>query len=405
MPRGDKSGSIFELADGRWCAKKKYTKLDGTEGKKTRIVASKAKATRKLAAILDEIDKELSGDPVTRHLSPVTFADLATHYENNYLKPAEWHQGRKVAGLDSHDRMRTALKVLKDYFGKRPLRSITWQDLADLKTKRLRQPVIIKRFDRQAAGPRLDPRSRRRFVKVERIETRTRSIASVQQPLKLARRMFNLAIRLGWMTENPFHRGDALIIVAHEKKRDRILSHEEEERLRPVCSDRLWELVMIAIDTAFRLNEQLSLAVDDVWLDRRVIRLRAENSKTEKERLVPITARMVPVLARLITESTAGRVFPPGTDRYIHRHFRAALELADVKNFQWRDLRHTATSRMVAILKNPIRVMKITGHTNYKTFIEVYVNIDEETAREIGDVMDRAHEAMSAPAELAAGVN
>jgi hypothetical protein len=46
---------------------------------------------------------------------------------------------------------------------------------------------------------------------------------------------------------------------------------------------------------------------------------------------------------------------------------------------------------MVSILKNPIRVMKITGHTNYKTFIEVYVNIDEEIALEPADALDAAH--------------
>ena len=34
--------------------------------------------------------------------------------------------------------------------------------------------------------------------------------------------------------------------------------------------------------------------------------------------------------------------------------------------------------------------MKVTGHKNYKTFIEVYVNIDEETANEIREKVDAA---------------
>ncbi len=410
MPRGDKSGSIYQLPDGRWCAKKKYTKLDGTEGKKVRVVKSKAAATRAFATILGEIEKELAGPPpdAAPALSVKTFSDLATHFEANYLKPAVWHDDRKVEGMKSCDKQLSTLKYLKQELGTRELRTVTWEDMRDLKSRRLRSPVVIQRGS--------SPTVREGVVKPEPI-VRPRSIASVQQPLKLARRMFNVALRLGWMDRNPFKCGDPLIILAHEKKRERILSREEETALYEVCSDRLRELTMLAIYTAARENELLTLKVDDIWLDRRLFQIRGRNAKTETRRLVPIFEPVMPIFQRLVaaalSSSPSGRglgegfsplplgegrgegvseakLCPPGTREYIDRHFRRACELADIKNFQWRDLRHTGTSRIVRILKNPILAMKVTGHTNYKTFIQVYVNIDEETANEIRERVDAA---------------
>jgi integrase len=398
MPRGTKAGSITKkrvtrYINGRrklidiWEVRKRFDSPIAVNYR--RVAYSADQATKTMRAIekdfADKIAKLADPDPEQR-----TFADLSKHFETNYLKPPVWHDGRKVEGMRSYQKRQSTLKFLREAFGDRLLRDIGWAELAELKSERLRSPVVTRhRSSPRKAAAEYD------------LITRQRSMASVQEPLKLASRMFNVAVRLGWMTHNPFTRGDALIILAHEKKRSRILSSEEEERLRSVCNRWLWDLVTIAVDTAFRESEMLSLAVDDVYLEQRLIRLRAENSKTEKERMVPITARMMPILKRSIAESADGRVFPAGTREYIDRHFRPALRLANVRDFQWRDLRHTATTRMVSILKNPIRVMKITGHTNYKTFIEVYVNVDEEIVLEMADALDAAHALLTeTPPEL-----
>lgn len=404
MPRGTKDGSITKrrvtrLIRGKprnvdiWEVRKRYDTPIAANYR--RLAYSADQATKTMRAIENDFAARVA-KLQTPGPDQHTFADLSKHFELNYLKPAVWRDGRKVEGMRSHKKRLHTLKFLRAAFDDRLLRDITWRDLADFKSDRLRAPVAIKhRRQRPADVSTASGLERNRpgcHLPAEYdLVTRNRSMASVQEPLKLARRMFNVAISMGWMDQNPFKRGDALIILAHEKKRDRILSSEEEARLRPVCSRRLWEMVTIAVDTAFRENEMLTLAVRDVYLDQRLIRLQAQNSKTEKERIVPVTARMAPILQRLMTESTDGRVFPPGSLEYIDRHFRRALQLANIRNFQWRDLRHTATTRMVSILKNPIRVMKITGHTNYKTFIEVYVNIDEEIALEMADALDAAH--------------
>jgi hypothetical protein len=53
------------------------------------------------------------------------------------------------------------------------------------------------------------------------------------------RRVLNVACQQGWILKNPFHCGDPLIIVAAERRRERVLTVYEERRLvspRPIAT-------------------------------------------------------------------------------------------------------------------------------------------------------------------------
>ena len=409
MPRGTKDGSIIKrkvarLVKGKprqvdvWEVRKRYTKANGLYGQKRRVASSATQATATMRAIEKEIADELAGqacDETTR-----TFSDLATHYETNYLKPPVWHDGRKVEGMRSYQKARSALRALKAAFDENPLSDIGWPDLAKFKSDRLRAPVVIKHRKPRGSSPTV--REGSSVIEYEYV-TRQRSMASVQQPLKLARRMFNVAMRLGWITENPFNRGDALIVISHERKRMRILSRVEEAKLLSFCTGKrgyLADAIVCALDTALRQNEQLTLSITDVYLERRLIRVRARNAKIEEERVVPVPARLAEVLERLIEQSSGGRLFPPGTATRIKRNFALVCRLAGIENFRWHDLRHTATMRMLDAIKEPAKVMKITGHKQWATFM-VYVNIDEEIALEVASAMDaHARLAPESPIEV-----
>jgi len=401
MPRGTKDGSITKrrvtrLIKGKprqgdiWEVRKRYTKANGLQGQKRRVAYSATQATKTMRALEDEIADELAG--AGRDDSARTFADLSKHFETNYLKPPVWHDGRKVEGMRSYKKRRNTLKFLRAAFDDRLLRDIGWAELAQFKSQRLRSFVVIKH--RRPRGTEVSTGSdsdRVRGAEYD-LRSRTRSMASVQEPLKLARRMFNVAVRLGWIAENPFSRGDSLIVVAHERKRMRILSRIEEGKLLSFCTGRrgyLSDAITCAIDTAARQNEQLTLAVDDVYIEKRFMRIRARNAKIEEERTVPITARLALVLERLIEQSVKGRLFPPGTATRIKRNFQSVCRLAGIENFRWHDLRHTGTMRMLDAIKDPAKVMKITGHKQWTTFM-VYVNVDEEIARELAGAMDAA---------------
>jgi integrase len=57
---------------------------------------------------------------------------------------------------------------------------------------------------------------------------------------------------------------------------------------------------------------------------------------------------------------------------------------AAIIEFRLHDCRHTATTRMIASGSPHMEVMKITGHTQLKTFLR-YLNITPETARNVSN--------------------
>ena len=132
-----------------------------------------------------------------------TFEDLADLYDKEYLTEARYRNGVKDFGLRSLAAPKGQLKVLRDFFKRKPLRSLTYTDIRKFREQRLNTP-------KRGGGDR--------------------SLASVHRELALLRRMLNVAVReLQWIHRNPFNDGKSLISHAAEKKQERILSREEEQ--------------------------------------------------------------------------------------------------------------------------------------------------------------------------------
>ena len=110
--------------------------------------------------------------------------------------------------------------------------------------------------------------------RLERLTTPThqssqRAIATVNRELAYLRRLLNIAERNDWINKNPFKRGDSLIHLADEVKRDTVLSPSECQRLLDACSNRrshLKPIVIAALDLGCRLGELLKLQWKDVDL-------------------------------------------------------------------------------------------------------------------------------------------
>jgi integrase len=68
----------------------------------------------------------------------------------------------------------------------------------------------------------------------------------------------------------------------------------------------------------------------------------------------------------------------------IQTAWKTACRLADIEDFRFHDCRHTATTRMIASGSPHTEVMKITGHSQLKTFLR-YLNITTETANNVAN--------------------
>ena len=251
------------------------------------------------------------------------------------------------------------------HFGDRDLESITYSDLQEYKAK---------------------------IVALPSKHGRQRSMASINHFLKCLRRLFNVAIEQQWLAANPFRKGAPLIRVSLEESRTRILSLAEERRLIKACSGyraHLRPIVIFAIETGCRKNEILTVKWKDVNIDRRFIKIESQNTKTLKGRFVPISARLADELDQLKQTS-----LPEPNSKVFHitdfkKAFLGACKAAEVFDIKFHDLRHTAITRMLEKNISPPLVMKISGHSQSRTFMR-YVNQSENSITEIAYRLDRA---------------
>jgi integrase len=157
--------------------------------------------------------------------------------------------------------------------------------------------------------------------------------------------------------------------------RNRRLSWSEVKRMLKACdahsNPMLGWSVRIALYTAMRQGEILSLTLDQVDLQRRVVRL--NETKNGSARTVPLSKRAVRVFRQAISHPVrpkgVGLIFygEPGRDGK-RRPYRTnkvwseALQRAGITNLRFHDLRHEAVSRLVEKGLSDQEVAAISGH-------------------------------------------
>lgn len=394
MPKGSRDGSVFKRAEERlvrkggrfekkkvtvWYARVRYTNTLGQvrELKRRAEPNTYAKACALKRELLDEA-AEKAAQPGSR--DRVTFDQLADHYAEHYVQPPRYVDGRKVSGLRSHYDVNLQLNILRAHFGDRPLRSITYGDIRQFRQKRLQVPV-------------LGPKDKKTGVRTPR----QRSIASVNRLLALLRRMLNVALREGWVARNPFSAGEPLITISDERARERILTFEEEEALLAALegTPALRALVVAALETGMRQGELLKLRWSDVDMDAGMIRVRAFNTKTMRERVLALTSRLRDELLALRTARPGeGESLVFGYSE-VEKTWARACRRAGLVGLRFHDLRHTAATRLVEAHIPLPEVGKQLGHTQAQTTWR-YVNPNAGGARRAAAALDALRESKGA---------
>lgn len=346
---------------GNLYARLQYKDASGKWKEKLRPISDKRSAGR----IVEEMRRDLNEYGQESFTSDkITFDQLVSEYESTKLTEAKYTNGVKISGRKSLLPVRSALVPLREHFDKRPLRSIKPTDIEVYKNKRLHTPTTYGTF---------------------------RKIASVNRELELLRAILNYAVQNEWIPRNPFILTKGIISKAAEVERDRILSFEEEAGLLSVCIGRrshLKSLLICALDTAMRRGEIFKMKWRDVDFNTNEIFVPQTNTKTDHARTVGITPRLRTELEHLWESSpkdSNGLVF--GITNTIKTSFASACREADISNFRFHDCRHTATTRMIASGSPHTEVMKITGHTQIKTFLR-YLNITSETTKQVASRLE-----------------
>jgi integrase len=373
-----RTGYAYKGEAGKWWARFDYTDENGKRRTIRRRAENKTEAKELLRHLLQ---KHRENGQQLFDGERMIFDGLAAYYEKTYLKEPEYVNGRKVAGLRSAYDFRLRLDVLRQHFGKRKLGSITHDDIERFRAVRLQTPT---RHGNQ------------------------RSIATVNRELSLLRRVFNIAVRNGWMVKNPFAVSSCLITSGDEKPRERIITREEEARLLAACTglrSHLRPIIVAALDTGMRRGELFKLTWNDIDLENRIITIRAFNTKTMRERQVAITERLATDLALIYEQSTkesAMLVF--GIKDNVKNGFNTARRMAGLLDVRFHDLRHTHATRLVSAHMPLSEVGRVLGHTQISTTYR-YVNANVETAQRAAAILDRFNSVLEIEESVSGRIN
>lgn len=377
------------IIDGKRYGRLRVRKPDGsTKTYYTRQCRTKSEAR----AEADSLERKFLADgKESLEAETLTFAQLAERYLETKVVEAIYIGERKVVGMKHPDKVRRRVLQIAEYFGPSLVQQITYADLEAYKLHLVNKPT-------RTGGQR--------------------SIYDVNHHLRHLRAILNFAMRNRWLRENPFHAGGPLVNAADELPRDRGQQPGELQRLLDVCYGRrahLRVLVLLGMDTALRPAEMLKLKTSQIDLEQKLIVATATTTKTNREREVPISNRLAAALRDwLDTGLREWLYYSPAHGQVDHEEllndpaatifgniqsvivaWRSACREAGIEDLKFKDLRHWATTDMVEAgaraQVSDKHIMKITGHTQEKTFRR-YLTTNRITVERVGAALEAMRE-------------
>lgn len=201
--------------------------------------------------------------------------------------------------------------------------------------------------------------------------------ASVNNVLKLIKKMMNDAVDWGCLDKSPFDKLTRLPVPEQAfaywmaDERERFLARARS------CDPEFHDLACVAVHTGLRLGELLGLQWDSVDFQRQMLIVRRsfcqrtlelrQQTKTGRIREVPMNAVVLAVMRRRYGLGRAGdeKAFALDFPRNAAVKLRRMARRAGVQEIRFHDLRHTFASLM-AMAGVDLHVLKeLLGHSSY----------------------------------------
>lgn len=179
---------------------------------------------------------------------------------------------------------------------------------------------------------------------------------------------FSVAVRQwGWLEENPLRNVQRF---REPRGMCRFLTENERTLLLDACraskNSALFPVVTLALLTGMRRGEIMNLTWDRVDLKKGRIAL--EDTKNGERRVIPLVGEALKAFKKhaKVRRVDTNLVFPSREDPNkaidLRSVWKTALKKAEIENFRFHDLRHSAASEMVMAGISEITVAEILGH-------------------------------------------
>lgn len=376
---------------GKWIVRIEYfDEIAGRNKFIERHADKRSEAVDKRDRLIDDVRKSYGQMQTGERM---TFNQLADICEKIFYGEAQIHEGKKISGARSARAVKSQIKSLREFFGKRLIKEITTESLTDYKLWRLKK----KSDDSE----------------------RTIKIATVNRALSAMRKMMRFAYGKGWIFKDIFFNAK-IIDASGEIERKRLLTTAEETRLLASCHGErevtyrrklrgveqevtakikvdfphLRSMIILALDSGLRCGEIFKLKWSDIDFDNNLIHILSTNTKTERARIAPLSERAKEELENIKSISDGGNPFPV-TD--FKRSFKTIKEMAKIDDLHFHDLRRTAITRWVGQGTDLAIAGKLAGHTQLKTTLKHYIAADEEAVSRVAEKMNEFHKQANKP--------
>lgn len=194
----------------------------------------------------------------------------------------------------------------------------------------------------------------------------------------------------GWIDDSPMRK---VTKPRESRGRVRFLSDDERARLLKVCKESsnpsLYPAVVLALSTGMRSGEIMGLTWDVIDLNRG--RAILHETKNGERRAVAITGHALDVLKDMgkVRRIDSNLVFPakriapqkPQKPMNLRNDWVAALKVADIQDFHFHDLRHSAASYLAMNGASLAEIAEVLGHKTLQ-MVKRYAHLSEgHTAR------------------------
>ncbi len=241
--------------------------------------------------------------------------------------------------------------------------------------------------------------------------------STVNTCIKLAKRIFSLAVKRRQLESNPF---DGIRLLKVPQGLVRLLSEDEFGRLLKAAPNTMWKTrILLAKAAGLRRGEVLNITIADVDFDKGKIIVQPKQAcghiwrwvvKDKDRRELPLVEAAVQLLISIQMNLPEGQPYllvPPARYRHLMsleadgklteemrkcpdgnfgRNWKHILQKAGIEDATFRDLRCTCITEWLEAGLMPHEVQRLAGHASVNTTMKYYAGIRES-------MIDRARKA------------
>ena len=219
-----------------------------------------------------------------------------------------------------------------------------------------------------------------------------RSSATVVRYLASLSHAFTIAVKeWGWVENNPVFK---VTKPKEPRGRVRFLSDNERDRLLDACFEStnsyLYPIVVLALSTGMRQGEILRITWEDIDLKKEKITLMI--TKNGEIRVLPLKGRALHLVKNLEKNRRIDTnfLFPSANaDKPINIRsvWERAIREAEIEDFKFHDLRHTAASFLAMNGATPSEIAAVLGHKSLQ-MVKRYAHISEVHTADVIEKMN-----------------